>query len=400
MPSIGLDENAAYRRPIERANIDPGKITVPATQPTDFMMRAIALAKQGEGFVEPNPMVGCLIVRDGQVVGEGWHQRFGGPHAEVEALNKASEAARGATMFVTLEPCCHQGKTPPCAHAVVESGIKRVVVAQRDPFPKVDGGGIRVLREAGIEVEVGVCQKEARKLNAPYLKLLETGTPWVIAKWAMTLDGKIATETGDSQWISNEASRAIVHQIRGRVDAIIVGSGTARADDPTLTARPGGPRVATRIVLDSSASLTFDSKLIHSIDTAPLLVIATREASEENIQRLTESGCEVLACDGESYAERIRNLLTELGQRRMTNVLVEGGANVLGAFRDADAIDEVRVFIAPKIIGGANAPGPVGGNGLQLVSDALPIEDWSVTANDGDVYASGRVVRLKPNLRG
>jgi len=373
---------------------------VPATQPTDFMMRAIALAKQGEGFVEPNPMVGCLIVRDGQVVGEGWHQRFGGPHAEVEALNKASEAARGATMFVTLEPCCHQGKTPPCAHAVVESGIKRVVVAQRDPFPKVDGGGIRVLREAGIEVEVGVCQKEARKLNAPYLKLLETGTPWVIAKWAMTLDGKIATETGDSQWISNEASRAIVHQIRGRVDAIIVGSGTARADDPTLTARPGGPRVATRIVLDSSASLTFDSKLIHSIDTAPLLVIATREASEENIQRLTESGCEVLACDGESYAERIRNLLTELGQRRMTNVLVEGGANVLGAFRDADAIDEVRVFIAPKIIGGANAPGPVGGNGLQLVSDALPIEDWSVTANDGDVYASGRVVRLKPNLRG
>ncbi|MBI2478733.1 MAG: bifunctional diaminohydroxyphosphoribosylaminopyrimidine deaminase/5-amino-6-(5-phosphoribosylamino)uracil reductase RibD, partial [Planctomycetia bacterium] len=258
------------------------------------MTRAIELAQRGEGAVEPNPMVGCVIARDGQVVGEGWHPRFGGPHAEVEALHDAGEAARGATMLVTLEPCCHQGKTPPCVDAIVNAGLTRVIVAQRDPFPQVDGGGIRMLQAAGIEVEVGVCAERARELNAPYLKLVNTGMPWVIAKWAMTLDGKIATRTGNSQWISNAASRAVVHRIRGRVDAIIVGSGTVRADDPLLTARPAGPRVATRIVFDSTASLSVDSRLAKTIESAPVLVVATANAPTENVRRLTESGCEVL----------------------------------------------------------------------------------------------------------
>jgi len=355
------------------------------------MARAIELAKRGEGAVEPNPMVGCVIVRDRQVVGEGWHQRFGGPHAEVEALKSAGEAARGATMFVTLEPCCHQGKTPPCAEAVVNSGVTRVVVARRDPFPQVDGGGIGVLLEAGIEVEVGVCEEQSRSLNAPYLKLVETGKPWVIAKWAMTLDGKIATRTGDSQWISNQAARAIVHQIRGRVDAIVVGSGTVRADDPMLTARPAGARAATRIVLDSRASLAVDSKLVKTIEAAPVLVMATSDAPAENVRRLTKSGCEVFVCDGKIEAERLHKLLGELGQRRMTNVLIEGGATLLGTFRDADAIDEAHVFIAPKIIGGANAPSPIGGAGLELVADAKLLTDWTVTDLAGDIYARGRV---------
>lgn len=364
---------------------------MPADSFDNLMTRAIELAQRGEGAVEPNPMVGCVIVRDGQVVGEGWHQRFGGPHAEVEALRDAGEAARGATMLVTLEPCCHQGKTPPCVDAVVNAGVTRVIVAQRDPFPQVDGGGIRVLQEAGIEVEVGVCAKQARALNAPYLKLVTMRMPWVIAKWAMTLDGKIATRTGDSQWISNEASRDVVHRIRGRVDAIIVGSGTARADDPLLTARPAGPRVATRIVVDSTASLSVDSQLVKTAKTAPVLVVATSNAPDEHVRRLTEAGCEVLVCDGIEPAERVRNLLAELGRRRMTNVLVEGGATLLGAFRDAEAIDEAHVFIAPKIVGGASALSPIGGTGLELISQAMPFTAWSVSELEGDIYARGRV---------
>lgn len=364
---------------------------MPADSFDNLMTRAIELAQRGEGTVEPNPMVGCVIVRDGQVVGEGWHQRFGGPHAEVEALRAAGEAARGATMLVTLEPCCHQGKTPPCVDAVVNAGVTRVIVAQRDPFPQVDGGGIRVLQEAGIEVEVGLCAKQAHALNAPYLKLVTMRMPWVIAKWAMTLDGKIATRTGDSQWISNEASRSVVHRLRGRVDAIIVGSGTARADDPLLTARPAGPRVATRIVVDSTASLSVDSQLVKTAKTAPVLVVATSNAPDEHVRRLTAAGCEVLVCDGIEPAERVRNLLAELGRRRMTNVLVEGGATLLGAFRDAEAIDEAHVFIAPKIVGGANALSPIGGTGLELISQAMPFTAWSVSELEGDIYARGRV---------
>lgn len=366
---------------------------MPANTFDKHMTRAIELAHRGEGVVEPNPMVGCVIVRDGQVVGEGWHQRFGGAHAEVEALNEAGEAARGATMFVTLEPCCHQGKTPPCVDAVVNSGVKRVIVAQRDPFPRVDGGGIRILQESGIEVEVGVCAEQARALNAPYLKLVTGGMPWVIAKWAMTLDGKIATRAGNSRWISNEASRAVVHQLRGRVDAIIVGSGTARADDPLLTARPAGPRVATRIVLDSTASLSVDSRLVKSTATAPVLVAATSNAPDENVRQLTELGCEVLICDEMTAESRLDKLLAELGKRRMTNVLVEGGAALLGTFRDADAIDEAHVFISPKIVGGVNAPSPIGGTGLDLVANAQPLGDWTITALEDDIYARGRVAR-------
>src|SRR5436309_2908852 len=224
---------------------------------TDFdgMHRALELAERGRGFVEPNPLVGAVLVRDGQVVGEGWHQRYGQAHAEVNALSAAGEAARGATLYVTLEPCCHHGKTPPCTDAVLKAGVARVVVAMADPFPKVSGGGLAILRAAGVEVHVGLCEPEARELNAPYLKLLRTGRPWVHAKWAMTLDGKIATRTGDSKWISGEESRRRVHELRGRMDAILVGRGTVVADDPLLTARPAGPRVAARVVVSASGEL-------------------------------------------------------------------------------------------------------------------------------------------------
>ncbi|MGC4002137.1 MAG: bifunctional diaminohydroxyphosphoribosylaminopyrimidine deaminase/5-amino-6-(5-phosphoribosylamino)uracil reductase RibD [Pirellulales bacterium] len=215
-----------------------------------LMARALDLAERGRGFVEPNPLVGCVLVRDGMVVGEGFHTKFGAVHAEVEALRVAGPRARGATAYVTLEPCCHHGKTPPCTQALIAAGIVRVVAAMRDPFPRVAGGGFAELIAAGIVVETDLHRDAAARLNAPYLKLIATGLPWTIAKWAMTLDGKIATHTGDSRWISGDASRRSVHELRGRMDAIVVGGGTAKRDDPLLTARPPGARVALRVVLD------------------------------------------------------------------------------------------------------------------------------------------------------
>src|SRR5438094_5754489 len=222
-----------------------------ASHDEPWMRRALELAEKGRGAVEPNPLVGAVVVRNDTVAGEGWHQRYGGPHAEVHALAAAGEAARQATLYVTLEPCCHHGKTPPCTDAILRAGINRVVAAMTDPFPQVAGKGAALLRAAGVVVEFGAGEAEARRLNAPYLKLLATGRPYVHAKWAMTLDGKIATRTGDSKWISNEVSRWRVHELRGRMDAIVVGIGTALADNPRLTVRPPGPRTPLRIILDS-----------------------------------------------------------------------------------------------------------------------------------------------------
>ena len=291
-----------------------------------FMERALALAERGRGFVEPNPMVGCVIVRGESIVGEGWHQRFGGPHAEIEALARAGQAAAGATMYVTLEPCCHFGKTPPCTRAIIEAKIARVVIAQQDPFPEVHGGGVRELEAAGISLQQGVLAQAARHLNAAYLKLVTAHRPWVLAKWAMSLDGKIATASGDSRWISNPLSRQKVHGLRGRVDAILVGRGTVEADDPLLLARPPGARTATRIVLDSRAAIAPESQLVRTARQAPVWVVASPDAPEGRRQRLAEAGCSVMISPGATPEERLAWLLDELGRQRMTNVLVEGGA--------------------------------------------------------------------------
>jgi diaminohydroxyphosphoribosylaminopyrimidine deaminase/5-amino-6-(5-phosphoribosylamino)uracil reductase len=360
---------------------------------TRLMARALEMARRGEGFVEPNPMVGCALTREEEVIAEGWHHRFGGPHAEVEAIRAAGEAAIGSTMYVTLEPCCHHGKTPPCTEAIIAAGVRKVVVAHRDPFPPVDGGGLERLRAAGIEVRVGLLEAEARKLNAPYLKLVRSGRPWVIAKWAMTLDGKIATRTGDSHWVSSEASRAVVHRLRGRMDAIAVGAETARRDNPLLTARPAGPRIATRVVVDSSASLSPESQLVQTLQSAPLLVAASATAPEENVAALRDAGCEVLAFDGASHAVCLEQLLDELGRRRMTNVLVEGGARLLGSLWDAGLIDEFHVFLAPKVVGGESAASPVAGLGRELMSQAGALEDIAIEHIGSDVYLRGRVAR-------
>lgn len=359
------------------------------------MARALALAALGQGLVEPNPMVGCVIVREGQIVGEGLHERFGGPHAEVHALAAAGDLAADATVYVTLEPCCHQGKTPPCTSALLRAGVTRIVIAAQDPFPQVAGGGIAELQATGIPCDVGVQAADANWLLAPYRKLVTTGRPWVIAKWAMTLDGKLATYAGDSKWISSEASRAVVHQLRGRVDAVIVGSGTARADDPLLTARPADhadlKRVATRIVVDSEASLALASRLVQTAADVPVLVAVADNAPVDACQRLAGAGVEVFSCVGTTHEQRLHALLNELGSRRMTNVLVEGGSRLLGALFDLHAVDEVHAFIAPKLAGGTAAPSPVGGAGAERMTDALPLADITIEELDGDVYVHGRV---------
>ncbi|MEX0676191.1 MAG: bifunctional diaminohydroxyphosphoribosylaminopyrimidine deaminase/5-amino-6-(5-phosphoribosylamino)uracil reductase RibD [Pirellulales bacterium] len=355
------------------------------------MARALELAARGEGLVEPNPMVGCTVVRDGESVGEGFHRRFGGPHAEIEALESAGSRARGATAFVTLEPCCHQGKTPPCTQALIQAGVSRVVVAQRDPFPQVAGRGIAELEAARIAVEVGLREAEAGEINAPYRKLITTGRPWMIAKWAMTLDGKLATHARDSRWISCDESRAVVHRIRGRVDAIMIGRGTAEADDPLLTARPPGVRTATRIVLDSQASLSVDSQLVRTARDVPLVVAVADDSPAKNRQRLSAAGCEVLVCPGANRGERLAWLLDELGRRQMTNVLVEGGSRLFGELFDAGQIDEIHAFIAPKIAGGENAPSPIGGAGVDLVAKAGELASPTIEQCGTDAYIHGRV---------
>jgi diaminohydroxyphosphoribosylaminopyrimidine deaminase/5-amino-6-(5-phosphoribosylamino)uracil reductase len=353
------------------------------------MSRALELAERGRGFVEPNPLVGAVVVRGGQAVGEGWHQRYGEAHAEVNALAAAGEAARGASLFVTLEPCCHHGKTPPCTDAVLRAGVRRVVAAMTDPFPQVAGQGSAVLRAAGVEVEVGLGEAQARRLNGPYLKLLATGRPYVHAKWAMTLDGKIATRTGDSKWISNEASRRRVHELRGRMDAIVVGINTALADDPLLTARPPGPRTAVRIVLDTSGRLPANSQLAQTARQVPLLLATAGPRVGQANAELQALGAEVLCVPAASGRVDVHALLEELGRRRTTNILVEGGAAVLGSFRDAGAIDEVHVFIAPRLAGGAAAKTAMAGQGVRHIGDALALTEWRVEMLEGDVLLHG-----------
>ncbi len=355
------------------------------------MRRALDLARRGEGFVEPNPMVGAVVIDTaGQVVGEGFHERFGGPHAEVHALRQAGGAARGATLYVTLEPCCHHGKTPPCTDAILASGISRVVVASSDPFPQVAGGGIARLREAGLEVEVGLLEAAARALTAPFRQLVTIGRPWVHAKWAMTLDGKIATHTGASQWISNSLSRERVHRLRGFMDAILVGSGTAQKDNPLLTARPRGPRLATRVVLDSMARLSETSHLVSTVNEAPVLLVCSHDAPAEKVALLRNLGVEVLQTEEDGRPDLVW-VLDELGRRGMTNVLIEGGGEILGACLDRERINEVHVFVAPKLLGGSTAPSPVAGLGHALVPDLPDLEEPIVELLGGDVYVHGRV---------
>lgn len=364
-----------------------------------WMRQALNLAARGEGCVEPNPMVGCVLVQDEQCIGRGFHTGYGKPHAEVEALNDARSQSHepvGATAYVTLEPCSHFGKTPPCAKALIEARVKRVVVAVEDPYLEVAGKGIQLLRDAGIEVTLGVLEEEARSLLAPYLKRVELGLPWIVAKWAMTLDGKIATTSGDSRWISSEPARRWVHQLRGRVDGILVGIGTALADDPELTARHGGPRVPLRLVLDRQLRLPLTSKLARTASDIPVILAAGPEGDPAKKNELKKAGIQIWQPENAQpfgYGRWVRDFLAYLvAEKQVTNLLVEGGASVLGNLLDQDLLDELAVFVAPKVVGGTGRS-PLTGEGVSKMAQAINLLQSSHQVLGPDVLIRGRVNR-------
>lgn len=338
------------------------------------MRRALALARRAEGRTSPNPMVGAVVVKDGRVVGEGYHRRAGAPHAEAEALQQAGEAARGATVYVTLEPCAHHGRTPPCTEALIRAGVAEVYYAVQDPNPKVCGKGRAALLEAGIAVHVGLCEEEAEALNRPYFKHVTTGLPYVTAKFAMSLDGKIATRTGESKWITGESARRRVHELRNVSDALLVGAGTVLADDPLLTTRLEGTDIhhPVRIVADSRGRVPLSAR-VFSPDLPGRTVLATTDrAPEAHVQALRARGVEVwrLPAAGDGRVS-LPDLLREVGKRDMVTLMVEGGSELLGALFAQGLVDRVWVFIAPIVIGGAGAPTPVGGTGVASLAEAI-----------------------------
>ncbi len=358
------------------------------------MLFAIQLAKQGFGFVEPNPMVGAVVLSPGRdLISSGYHQKFGEAHAEIHAIRAAGDRTRGADLFVTLEPCSHFGKTPPCADAVIAAGFRRIVIGCQDPAPHVAGRGIQRLKDAGLEVVVGVCEHQAQRLIAPFRQFMLQRRPWVIAKWAMTLDGRVATRTGHSKWISSEASRQFVHDLRGRVDAIITGAGTVRADNPELTARPPGPRTPLRVVIDSSGqSINRDSRLLQTINQAPLLVCVSDRCGVTTKTDLVDSGVDVFPTPADMHVD-LSLVLNELGRRGCTNVLLEAGPGLLGSFFDQGLIDEIKVFIAPKLIGGESSLSPIGGMGREFIPSTANLQNIATRLIGDDLLIEADVVR-------
>jgi diaminohydroxyphosphoribosylaminopyrimidine deaminase/5-amino-6-(5-phosphoribosylamino)uracil reductase len=364
------------------------------------MRRALALARRAEGRTSPNPMVGSVIVKDGRVVGEGYHHRAGEPHAEVEALIDAGDSARGATMYVTLEPCSHYGRTPPCVDAIIAAGVAEVYYAVVDPNPLVDGKAHAQLEAAGVTVRRGPCEDEARELIRPFFKHVTTGRPLVTAKFAMSLDGKIATRAGDSRWISNEAARARTHELRNVTDAILVGAGTVLADNPRLTTRlspfstwrgegPADIRHPLRIVADSQGRAPLLAGVFDPELPGKTVLATTAAAPSTHRAELEARGVEIWTLPaGGNGRVSLSALLDEIGRREMLTVLVEGGSELLGAFFAEKLVDRVWAFIAPLIIGGRDAPGPVGGSGIEALSQAirfrqLQVEMIGAGASDG-----------------
>jgi diaminohydroxyphosphoribosylaminopyrimidine deaminase / 5-amino-6-(5-phosphoribosylamino)uracil reductase len=363
------------------------------------LSRAIELAERGSGRVKPNPLVGAVIARDGGVLGEGWHERYGEAHAEVKAIEACEELdLTGSTLYVSLEPCCHEGNTPPCTDAILKAGISRVIVASDDPTEKASGRGLGILRDEGVEVVVadGDLAARARLLNQPFRKHARVGRPWVLFKSAMTLDGKVATQAGDSQWISCEESRLLAHEWRASVDAVIVGIGTALADDPQLTARPDGipaePELQPRrVVFDSLARLPTSSQLLTATDPVPVTVIVSRAASRADTDALEAAGAQVLVATGENEPARVRFALDQLGAEGVTSVLLEGGPHLAGAFLDAGEIDEIRLFLAPLLLGGRTARDPLEGEGVERIADALRALTFDCKEIGEDLLVSARL---------
>lgn len=361
----------------------------------EHLKEALELAERGRGLVSPNPLVGALIVKDGVVVGKGWHEHHGSPHAEVHALASCGDYAAGATMYLTLEPCCHEGKTPPCTDAIIEAGISRVVIASDDPTDKASGRGPGILRDEGLEVDWdgGDIATRARLINQPFRKSARCGRPHVIFKSAVTLDGKVATQGGDARWISGEDSRALVHEWRADVDAVCVGIGTVLNDDPMLTPktpRPAGSKAA-RVVFDSEARLPLDSKLVSTVEEAPVIAITSRAASRVNQERLEGAGVKIVVASGQNEDSRVTSALQQLGAGGIQSVLLEGGPHLAGAFLDAGEVDEMRLFVAPLAVGGRQARVMVEGEGSETLEEGLRALSLDVERVGEDVLIRARM---------
>lgn len=375
-------------------------------QDIEYMQRAIALAKKGAGFVNPNPMVGCVVVKDNEIIAEGYHEYYGGFHAERNALTHTTADCNGATLYVTLEPCCHYGKTPPCTEIIIEKGIKKVVVGLLDPNPLVAGKGIKILEDAGIEVVSGIEEDKIKELNKVFLKYIKTKRPYVLLKTAMTLDGKIASYTGDSKWITNEKSRHLVHKLRSEMMGIVTGIGTVKADDPMLNCRlevqqpianSQKPDIhqPIRIIVDTKASISLESNIVKTANEYRTILAVGQQSmvngQQSKVEMLKAFNVEILQCEEKDGHVDINDLMIKLGQKGIDSLLLEGGATLNAAFLQAGCVDEVYAFIAPKIIGGEHSKSPVGGQGIELMKDAIMLKDIKIETFDNDILIKCRV---------
>ena len=362
----------------------------------NYMLQAIQLAKQGEGWTNPNPMVGAVIVKNGRIIGKGYHKKCGELHAERNAIASLTESAEGATIYVTLEPCCHYGKTPPCTEAIIEQKIKRVVIGSRDPNPKVSGKGIKMLQEAGIEVIEDFMREECDRLNPVFFHYITTKTPYVVMKYAMTLDGKIATKTGASKWITGEAARAEVQHMRHRYMGIMAGIGTVLADDPMLNVRVEGWKSPIRILCDSGLRIPLDGQIVKSAGKYRTIVAyADSENTEAKRKRLHEMGVETICCPDENNQVDLKKLMKYLGEEGIDSILLEGGGTLNDSALRAGIVQEVQAFIAPKLFGGMNSKTPVEGIGVRFPSEAVKLKCTDICQIGEDIRITCQVCGKK-----
>lgn len=376
------------------------------------MRRAIKLARKGGGFVHPNPLVGCVVVKDGRILTEGYHEKYGEFHAERNALTRCETDVKGASLYVTLEPCCHYGKTPPCTEIIIEKGIKKVFVGILDPNPLMAGKGVKTLQNAGVEVETGLCHDEICEMNKIFLKYITTKRPYVIMKTAMTLDGKISSFTGDSRWVTNAESRKMAHALRSELSGVVVGIGTVLADDPMLNCRlEGNHHQPIRIVVDSNLRIPADCQLVKTakeyktivacrhFDKSELeessLCVNSKQRFLDSIQSLEAKGIEIIECASSDGHVDISDLMTKLGAQGVDSLLLEGGGALNAAFLNAGCVDEVWAFIAPKIIGGKDSKTPVSGKGIEKMNDAINLQNIDIHYINGDVLIKGKICSLE-----
>jgi diaminohydroxyphosphoribosylaminopyrimidine deaminase/5-amino-6-(5-phosphoribosylamino)uracil reductase len=367
--------------------------TLTEKSPENFMRRAMGLALKGRGRTSPNPMVGAVLVKNGRVVGEGYHRKAGLPHAEIEALKRAGDKARGADLYVNLEPCCHFGKTPPCTEAIISAGVKKVLVGMCDPNRLVSGKGFRQLKKNGVQVVTGVLRKECERLNEVFIKYVRTGYPFVLLKTAISLDGKIATGSGESQWITGEKAREKVHQIRNEVDAIVAGAGTIVKDDPLLTTRlkkkSAVVKHPVRVILDNEFIVPLKSNVFKNADTERVLYATSKNLPASRRKELTRRGVDILVLKEKKGKVDLQGLMRALGDFGITSILIEGGGEVNASALEAGLVDKVLFFVAPILIGGKDAPGPLGGKGTGHLKNALKIKNMTVNPIGDDFLLEG-----------